>query len=105
MASAPAQKLRIRNSVRSTTGCGSPRSQIMKAAKPTTATTPQATTQGEANQSCSLPMSSITCMAATQITSSARPMESMGSARRSDSRLWKMLQVTSTAMMPTGTLM
>ena len=76
----------------------------MKVRKPTTATMAQATTQGDSNQSCSLPMSSITCMAATQITSSARPMESIGSLRRSDSRWRKMPQVTATAAMPTGTL-
>ncbi len=86
MAITPALKLRPLNSVRSTTGWSSVNSQMRKKAKPTTATTVSRTISPELNQSSSLPRSSISCSEPTQITSSARPMRSIGSARVGDSR-------------------
>ena len=61
---------------------------IRKTMKPTTAVTPSATMNGDWNQSSSLPLSSMICIAEIQITSKARPMVSIGNLRVGVSR-WR----------------
>src|SRR6266853_6240225 len=87
MATVLTEKLRERNSDRSTIGCSSVSSQIRKIANVTTATQASATIVAELNQSRSLPWSSSTCNAPTQITSSARPTVSTGTFAVGVSRL------------------
>ncbi|MCY1376887.1 hypothetical protein D9M69_644140 [compost metagenome] len=79
-------KLRSLNSRRSTTGWASVSSQIRKKTKATKAVAASAMMVGLANQSSSLPLSSMICSAPTQTTSSARPTLSIGSLRVTDSR-------------------
>jgi len=62
-------------------------SQMRNIAKPTTATQASVTIIGELNQSRSFPLSSMTCIAPTQITSSERPMASTGTRAVGVSRL------------------
>ena len=104
-ASAPNAKLRPMNKRRSTTGCSSVSSQTTKMAKPIKATKPNTTISVEANQSSSLPLSSINCKAPTHSTSRVRPTLSMGSLRVGVSRLRYMPQVSAAEARPTGTLM
>ena len=73
--------------------------------KPTTATTASVTTMLEWNQSCSLPRSSMTCIAPTQTTSSARPIASIGSLRIWLSRSRYNIHAAPAAARPIGTLM
>ena len=58
----------------------------------------------EANQSRSLPWSSITCSDPTQTTSNVRPTVSMGSLRVGVSRLLRLIQARKVTAIPTGTL-
>ena len=83
----PAAKLRRRNRRRSTTGWASVSSQTMNTARLTTATMASMTIRPEANQSSSLPLSSMSCSAPTHSTSRASPRLSMGSLRTGVSRL------------------
>ena len=53
-----------------------------------------------ANQSFSLPLSSMNCSAPTPITSSARPTASMGTFTRIDSRLRSRNQLIAAAASP-----
>ena len=78
MVSTAMEKPRCLKTRRSTIGCSACSSQIMKAAKPTTATAASATIMGEANQSRFLPSSSISCSEPTQTMSRSRPTVSMG---------------------------
>ena len=77
----------------------------MKNAKPTMATTASATISPELNQSSSLPLSSISCIAATQTTSSTSPMRSSGMRRGGTWRSRNSCQTTAIAPRPSGTLM
>ena len=61
---------------------------MTKNTRPTTATTASITMVPLANQSSSLPLSSMICNAAIHPTSRTRPTVSMGSLRIGDSRLW-----------------
>src|SRR2546430_1089122 len=63
MATVLTEKLRERNSDRSTIGCSSVSSQMRNTTNPTTATQASATMTVELNQSRSLPWSSSTCSA------------------------------------------
>ncbi|KOF55155.1 hypothetical protein AD428_02170 [Achromobacter sp. DMS1] len=83
---APTEKLRSLKSLRSTTGCASVSSHIRKKTKATKARQASRMMVGLANQSSSLPLSSMICSAPTQTTNSARPTLSMGSLRVTDSR-------------------
>ena len=76
----------------------------MKKAKPTTAITAIATTSGEWNQSSSLPLSSMSCIAPTHKTSKVRPTASIGALNVVESRLRYSTQVIEAAMIPTGML-
>ncbi|MNY07389.1 hypothetical protein D3C86_1401900 [compost metagenome] len=75
------------NRRRSTTGWASVSSQIRKKTNATKAVAASAMMVGLANQSSSLPLSSMICKAPTQTTSRTRPSLSMGSLRVMDSRL------------------
>ncbi|CPM11195.1 Uncharacterised protein [Bordetella pertussis] len=79
-------KLRSLNRRRSTTGWASVSSQIRKNTKATKAVAASAMITGLANQSSSLPLSSMICSAPTHTTSNSRPTLSMGSLRVCDSR-------------------
>src|SRR3546814_18595010 len=57
------------------------------------------------NQSRSFPLSSMICKAATQTTSSTRPIRSMGSLLSADSRLLYNCQEAQAANMAIGTLL
>ncbi len=70
------EKPRWRKILRSTMGLASVSSQIRKAMNPTSAVRPRATISGEANQSWSLPRSSMICRQPTHRTISSRPMTS-----------------------------
>jgi hypothetical protein len=59
----------------------------------------------DANQSASLPVSSITCIEPTQITSSPSPTPSMGNLRTGVSRAFRLRQHRNALSNPTGTLM
>jgi hypothetical protein len=63
-------------------------SQISQAANAMTVITASVTTNGEENQSSSLPLSSMICSAPTHTTSSAMPTRSTGSLRVGVSR-WR----------------
>ncbi len=102
---APRAKLRDLNSDRSTIGWASVSSQANQATNDTAATRVSMTTAGEANQSASLPMSSITCSEPTQATSSPRPTLSTFSFRVGVSRLARLRQQRKAHSTPTGTLM
>ncbi|MNR31610.1 hypothetical protein D3C85_1491310 [compost metagenome] len=86
IAAVPTRKLRPLNRRRSMIGSGSVSSQITKNRKLSSATTPSAMITGDANQSRSLPLSSMICSAATQVISDASPTVSIGSLRTGDSR-------------------
>ena len=58
----------------------------------------------EANQSASLPVSSITCSAPTQTSSSMKPVVSIGALRVGVSRPRMPRQQSQAQMIPTGTL-
>ena len=100
----PITKLLDRNSDRSTIGCFSFSSQITQAMKPTMAMHSSTTMAGEENQSASFPVSSITCSAPTQTSSSMKPVRSIGSLRVGVSRLAMFRQHSTAHRMPTGTL-
>ncbi|SRR5258706_16192687 len=104
MARVPKVKLDDLNNDRSTIGWLSVISQITQATKPTTATSASTTMAEEANQSASLPVSSITCRAPTQISSSMNPVRSIGSLRVGVSRAAIKRQHRKLATSPTGTL-
>ncbi len=59
----------------------------------------------ELNQSRSLPLSSMTCSAPTQMNSSTSPTRSMGILRVGVSCDLRLFQQITAQMMPTGTLM
>ncbi len=100
----PRAKFLDLNSDRSTIGCFSPSSQITQAMKPTMAISSSTTMAGELNQSASLPVSSITCSAPTQISSSMKPVVSIGTLRVGVSRLASGRQQRKAQIRPTGTL-
>ena len=86
MASEPKPKLRPENKLRSTTGCSSVSSHTTNTAKATTATMASTMIWLDANQSSSLPLSSMSCNAPTHSTSSDSPTVSIGSLRMGVSR-------------------
>src|SRR3546814_17662838 len=82
----PDVKLRYLNSVRSITGCSAVSSQIIKNTKETTATTAMVVMALLANQSSSLPLSSISCNAPTHSNSKHSPTVYMGRRVRGEER-------------------
>ena len=101
----PSAKLRFLNSDRSTIGFFSVSSQIRKATKPIAVTIASTTIWVEANQSASLPVSSITCSAPTQTISSPSPTVSMGSLRVGRLAVLQIAPSTGhVTIRPTGTL-
>src|ERR1700678_4804452 len=105
IATVPRVKLRDLNRLKSTMGCCSVISQISHAANAMTVMTVRVTMKGELNQSRSLPLSSRTCSAPTQMNNRNRPTRSMGSLRVGVSRDFKLVQQMNTQSTPTGTLM
>src|SRR5271154_5182652 len=97
-------KLRDLKKLRSTIGLASVSSQISQARKPMTATMPSVRIRGEDHQSASLPLSSMTWSAPTQITSRAKPTRSTGTLRVGVSRLDSIRQHTVAQTIPTGRL-
>jgi len=74
----PTVKLRCLNSDRSTTGWRACSSHTTRKVRHSSAVMPSVTIIGEANQSWSLPLSSMNCSAPTPTTSNTRPITSMG---------------------------
>src|SRR5579859_379216 len=98
------RKLRDLKSDRSTIGYSALSSQINQAAKAMTATIVSTMIAEELNQSASLPVSSITCKAPTQVRSRTTPVRSMGTSLVGVSRLIMLRQQTTLQTIPTGTL-
>ena len=98
-------KFRDLKSDRSTMGLSSVSSQTIRKLIATTATIVRMMISLEANQSSSLPRSSITCRLPIPIISSARPTPSIRRCSVRVSRLRSVCSVITTTAMPIGTLM
>ena len=101
----PMVKFRDLKSERSTIGLSSVSSQTIRKLMAITATIVSTIISLEANQSSSLPRSSITCRLPIPITSSARPTPSIRRCSVRVSRLRRVCSVITTTAMPIGTLM
>jgi hypothetical protein len=99
-----AVKPRWRKTRRSTIGLASVSSQIRNATKPIAATMARPAIIGEANQSCSLPRSSMTCRAPTQTINKPRPTRSTRDLASGVSCLRSNRQANQLQIAATGTL-
>ncbi len=96
---------RWRKTRRSTIGWSSVSSQLMKARNVSPAKIARARMKGESNQSRSLPLSSMICMAPTQTMRRIRPKKSIGRRSVAVSRLRSMRQAKKAQISAGGTLM